>query len=195
MIKRGYEPWLYDDSDNPRDPDREPLEWNYWMDLYKKHKKTIGNKRADKTFKDTREVLSLLQDPLLDGKWYIKGMVVGHVQSGKTNNYTGLITRAADAGYKIFIILAGAHKDLRKQAQSRLDEDFIGVDTSPEGNKKKIGVGIYKDNRSRVETLTNSSINGDFKLTSTDVVSYNELPDDPIYFVVKEKCINTKKFE
>ena len=123
LIKRGYEPWLYDDSDNPRDPDREPLEWNYWMDLYKKHKKTIGNKRADKTFKDTREVLSLLQDPLLDGKWYIKGMVVGHVQSGKTNNYTGLITRAADAGYKIFIILAGAHKDLRKQAQSRLDED------------------------------------------------------------------------
>ena len=45
----------------------------------------------------------------------------------------------------------------------------------------------------RVETLTNSSINGDFKLTSTDVVSYNELPDDPIYFVGKEeKCINTK---
>lgn len=185
LIKRGYEPWLYDDSDNPRDSEREPLEWDYWKDLYKKHKKTIGHKRADKTFEDTREVLSLIQDPLLDGEWYIKGMVVGHVQSGKTNNYTGLITRAADAGYKIFIILAGAHKDLRKQAQSRLDEDFYGIDTSIEGGKI-IGVGKYNENRSRVETLTNSSINGDFKLTNRDAVSYNRLPNEPIYFVVKK---------
>jgi hypothetical protein len=35
---------------------------------------------------------------------------VGHVQSGKTGNYTGFICKTADARYKIIIVLAGLHK-------------------------------------------------------------------------------------
>lgn len=34
-------------------------------------------------------------------------MVVGQVQSAKTSNYTGLINKSADAGYKLIIVLAG----------------------------------------------------------------------------------------
>ena len=56
-------------------------------------------------------------------------MVVGHVQSGKTANYTGLICKAADAGYKLIIVLAGVHDSLRSQTQLRLDEGFLGYDT------------------------------------------------------------------
>ena len=44
-------------------------------------------------------------------------MVMGHVQSGKTANYTGLICKAADAGYKVVIIIAGLHNNLRNQTQ------------------------------------------------------------------------------
>ena len=44
---------------------------------------------------------------------------VGHVQSGKTGNYTGLVCKAADAGYKIIIVLAGLHNNLRSQTQMR----------------------------------------------------------------------------
>jgi hypothetical protein len=53
-------------------------------------------------------------------------MVMGHVQSGKTTNYSALICKAADAGYKIIILLAGITNSLRSQTQERLDETFIG---------------------------------------------------------------------
>ena len=54
--------------------------------------------------KSTDKILGLLEDPKRDGKWDRRGMVVGHVQSGKTGSYTGLICKAADAGYKIIIV-------------------------------------------------------------------------------------------
>ena len=53
------------------------------------------------------------------------------MQSGKTANYTGLISKAADAGYKVLIVLTGIHKNLRSQTQMRLDEGFLGYETMP----------------------------------------------------------------
>ena len=46
---------------------------------------------------------------------------MGDVQSGKTANYAGLINKAADAGYKIIILLTGVIEELRSQTQERLD--------------------------------------------------------------------------
>ena len=54
----------------------------------------------------TDRILGLLENPLRDGEWDRRGMVVGQVQSGKTSNYTGLICKSADAGYKLIIVLA-----------------------------------------------------------------------------------------
>lgn len=53
-----------------------------------------------------------------------KGLVVGYVQSGKTANYTGLIAKAVDAGYRIVIVLAGLYTNLRVQTQIRLQQDL-----------------------------------------------------------------------
>ncbi|CAI9405062.1 Z1 domain-containing protein [Aestuariimicrobium sp. T2.26MG-19.2B] len=53
-----------------------------------------------------------------------KGLVLGHVQSGKTANYAAVIAKAADAGYKMVIVLAGLHNNLRQQTQRRLDRDL-----------------------------------------------------------------------
>ena len=36
-----------------------------------------------------------------------KGLVVGYVQSGKTANFTGVIAKAIDAGYRLIIVLTG----------------------------------------------------------------------------------------
>lgn len=74
----------------------------------------------------TDEVLDYLGDPSDEGPWSRRGMVMGHVQSGKTTNYSALICKAADAGYKIIILLAGITNSLRSQTQERLDETFIG---------------------------------------------------------------------
>ena len=107
----------------------------------------------------TTRVLGHLQDPMSEGTtWNRRGLVIGHVQSGKTANYTGLIARAADAGYKFIIVIAGIHNNLRKQTQERIDEAFIGRSSDPE-DRRTIGVGLDRDYPNPA-TLTN--INEDF---------------------------------
>lgn len=60
-----------------------------------------------------------------------RGLVVGYIQSGKTANMAALIARAADQGYKLFIILAGLYNDLRAQTQRRLDQEITGSSPDP----------------------------------------------------------------
>jgi hypothetical protein len=74
----------------------------------------------------TDEILDCSGNPADETEWAQRGMVIGHVQSGKTTNYSALITKAADAGYKIIILLAGITNSLRSQTQQRLDKYFIG---------------------------------------------------------------------
>jgi hypothetical protein len=77
----------------------------------------------------TTRIVSLLEHPAtLDFK--TKGLVLGHVQSGKTSNYTGVIAKAADRGYRLVIVLAGVHNELRRQTQDRLIAQLI--DPNPE---------------------------------------------------------------
>lgn len=53
-----------------------------------------------------------------------KGLVIGYVQSGKTANYTAVMAKAADAGYRTFIVLSGMHNNLRQQTQARILRDL-----------------------------------------------------------------------
>lgn len=70
------------------------------------------------------EVVSLLEDPSLTS-FSGRGLVVGHVQSGKTANMTAVIAKAADAGYRFVVVLSGLTNALRRQTQSRLVGDLI----------------------------------------------------------------------
>ena len=67
------------------------------------------------------EIQILQESPLI-----IKGLVMGQVQSGKTGNYTGVIAKAADVGYKCIVILTSSNESLRRQTQDRLNKEFIG---------------------------------------------------------------------
>jgi hypothetical protein len=102
----------------------------------------------------TDRLLGLLQDPISEGTWDRRGLVIGHVQSGKTANYLGLLAKAADAGYKFIVVIAGIHNNLRKQTQMRVDAGFIGRSNAPE-NRVSIGVGMTPDYPHPV-TLTNA---------------------------------------
>lgn len=67
----------------------------------------------------TTRIVSLLEHPAtLEFK--TKGLVLGHVQAGKTTNYTGVVAKAVDRGYRLVIVLAGIHNELRRQTQDRL---------------------------------------------------------------------------
>ena len=95
---------------------------------YEKHLKEKGWDQA--AIKDIDEastrVVSLLDPP---GKAQIRtrGLVLGHVQSGKTANFTAVIAKAADVGYRFIIVLSGMNNVLRYQTQLRIDEDLIAA--------------------------------------------------------------------
>ncbi|MDX3190282.1 Z1 domain-containing protein [Streptomyces sp. MN03-5084-2B] len=70
------------------------------------------------------KVVSLLSHPRVT-QFSTKGLVVGYVQSGKTTNFTAVTAKAADRGYKLFIVLAGIHNGLRRQTQLRLVDQLV----------------------------------------------------------------------
>ena len=74
----------------------------------------------------TTDIVGRLADPSGSEAYQSKGLVVGHVQSGKTANFTGLIAKAIDAGYRLIIVLTGTVEILRSQTQRRLDMELIG---------------------------------------------------------------------
>lgn len=132
----------------------------------------------------TARILGHLQDPQSEGtSWNRRGLVIGHVQSGKTANYTGLIARAADAGYKFIVVIAGIHNNLRKQTQHRIDEAFIGRSSDPE-NRRNIGVGLTPG-YPHPATLTN--INEDFNQRTAEKSGWkiNDF-SKPIILIIKK---------
>ncbi|MGN7929273.1 Z1 domain-containing protein [Sphingopyxis sp. 22461] len=72
----------------------------------------------------SNEVVSLLENPRKDD-FQCRGLVVGHVQSGKTANMTAVMAKALDAGYNTVIVLAGLTNKLRYQTQMRMFRDLV----------------------------------------------------------------------
>lgn len=165
--------------------------WNRYKD-YLQIEKNYSNSVLDQIDKLTDRTLDGLFDPkekIIVGK---KGLVVGQVQSGKTSNYTGLICKAADSGYKLIIVLAGIHNNLRSQTQLRLDEGFLGFDTQHQRAFHQNGVvmGVGKINQSGIaHSLTSSLDNGDFATkTANSMGGVNFNTAEPIIAVVKKNA-------
>lgn len=74
----------------------------------------------------TDDVISRIADPTLPSIYQVKGLVMGYVQSGKTSHFSGLIAKAADAGYRFIVVLAGTMDILRQQTQRRIDKQLVG---------------------------------------------------------------------
>lgn len=102
------------------------------------------------------EILDLAGDPTQTGNFARRGLIVGDVQSGKTAMYTALTCKAADAKYGLIVLLTGTIESLRRQTQLRMDEGFVGRDSSEllESNKFKktsmVGVGTLDSSKTAV---------------------------------------------
>lgn len=119
-IKTDCEPWLA-----KRKPDIDFYYWNRLRDYMLATDALPPNVISTlDTISD--DILDCAGNPADESCWAQRGMVIGHVQSGKTTNYSAVITKAADSGYKIIILLAGITNSLRSQTQQRLDTYFIG---------------------------------------------------------------------
>jgi len=74
----------------------------------------------------TSRIVERLSDPTRIEAHQAKGLVVGYVQSGKTANFTGVIAKALDAGYRLVIVMTGTIEMLRAQTQRRIDMEMVG---------------------------------------------------------------------
>ena len=180
LIERDHRPWL------PAAKTR--IEPYYW-DRYRQHLVQEGFPPASVTALDdvTDRVLGLMQDPERSGAWDRRGLVVGHVQSGKTANYTGLICKTADAGYKVIVIIAGIHNNLRSQTQRRIDEGFVGRDSARLLSRQAdrfVGVGRFSNTR-RPVTLTNTVRDFNKNIATSAGIPIQNL-SEPAVFVIKK---------
>lgn len=177
-------PWLADKKSE--------IEWNFWQrySRYLEEEKGWASTTIYSLEDLTDSILEQLKDPECNGSWDRRGMVVGQVQSGKTANYTGLICKAVDAGYKLIIVLAGMQNSLRSQTQLRLDEGFLGFDSQiqrgyEQGNRKGVGL-IPTEKKLIVNSATSSSNKGDFSKKIADQFGVTPGGGDPLLFVVKK---------
>lgn len=187
-------PWLSAFKANHRKGD-----WKFWnrYTTYLQNTKNFAPNVIAEIDRLTDDILDKLYDPTIRDVKGIdkKGLVVGQVQSGKTANYTGLICKAADAGFNLIIVLAGLHNNLRSQTQHRLDEDFLGFDTEHErawrnNGTNRIGVGVLDNNNTAISITT---IKSDFKKSLADSLGISFDIQSPLLLVVKKNATVLKR--
>ncbi|RLB89521.1 MAG: endonuclease, partial [Deltaproteobacteria bacterium] len=159
---------------------------NYYWERYKEYIKKSFSPEVVKTIDDdTDRIMDNIEDPSFES-FDRYGMVVGHVQSGKTANYSALVCKAADAGYKFIVIIAGGINNLRNQTQKRLNESFVGQD---KGIQVGAGIGNTLPGRLPVSLTTTER---DFNKQDADRNAQSSNFDNistPILIVIKK---NTK---
>lgn len=188
-------------------PGVDRTQWTFWprLDRYLRRVDELEPAKVLELDRSTDKTLELLESPSREGRWDRRGLVVGHVQSGKTSHYTALAAKALDAGYQIIIILAGVHNSLRAQTHERIDEYLIGRDsaalleavrqqrTTVESGQR-IGVSDFDLKRGvpdpvvSILTCTNSNDTGDFKTVVATQVGLQVGPGSRLVMVVKKNA-------
>ncbi|WP_341832432.1 Z1 domain-containing protein [Sphingobacterium thalpophilum] len=168
------------------------INWDFW-NRYRMYleQKNYAPDTLNKMDNLTDDILDRLIRPDSNIPSDKRGLIVGHVQSGKTGNYIGLMCKAADAGYRLIIVLAGIHNSLRSQTQLRIDEGFLGFDTqlarSITQTSDRIGVGRINPTLI-AHSLTTNEINGDFNRKASETSGISIGGKDPIILVIKKNA-------
>lgn len=190
VTSRDYAPWL--------EARKRDIDWKRWQAyntlLIQQRRPPAVRETTDQL---TNEILDLAGDPTKLGAWSRRGLVLGDVQSGKTGTYLGLFNKAADAGYRLFILLAGNTEVLRQQTQARVDEAFIGRDSSigvprkgAKVTRKHVGIGLIRKDLAQGSGMT--TVLQDFSGKSYEASSITiqtEAPHPYVFVVKKNKHV------
>jgi Z1 domain len=186
-IKVDHVPWV-----DSRRASIDPFYWNRYRELLLRSGwPPLVTGTLDRSMD---ELLDLLGDPATAGTWKRRGLVVGDVQSGKTASYAALICKAADAGYRMVILLAGTLENVRRQTQERLDAAFVGLDSrdflarDQLKHKTHIGVGHID---SRRDGIVFTSRDRDFRaaIASALSISLNSVKEPVLVVAKKNKSV------
>ena len=156
--------------------------WYYWLMLRQYLSGVRGwdaSSAARSLDEATDRILGQLAPPWVD-QFDIRGLVLGHVQSGKTANYSGLIAKAADTGYRLFIVLSGIDNGLRRQTQIRLDHELVGYpDNRP-------GAVALPPRGKQWHQFTTEDFNGDFRPGHANYAALQGT--EPVLLVIKKNA-------
>lgn len=154
----------------------------------------------------TSQVVERLTDPQREEARQAKGLVVGYVQSGKTANFTGVIAKAVDAGYRLVIVLTGTIDVLRRQTQRRIDMELVGKENilggidpddadlmahvdyqdDAEWESKFLSFGFVPSSRNFPDIMRLTGAKFDYKALSAGIAALEfekRRPDLPLYDV------------
>ena len=122
--------WLVDDkiqelgwdSNNGYRKDRYRTRYFEYLEKEKGWKTDI----LDDIKKSSLKVVKNIGNPNDTNAFFVRGMVLGSVQSGKTTNFNAVINSAIDLGYQLIIVFCGTIEDLRGQTFQRISTDVVG---------------------------------------------------------------------
>ncbi|SDT30341.1 Z1 domain-containing protein [Pseudomonas cedrina] len=154
-------------------------EWYYWKTLrsyllgYKGWSKDTVLSLDDASDRILREL-----KPPSTAEFDIRGLVLGYVQSGKTANFTAVIAKAADAGYRLIVVFSGIDNGLRRQTQLRLNRELTGYPTNPRGAVRLPPVGR------QWHQFTSDDLDGDFSIGRANHAALQG--SQPVLLVIKK---------
>ena len=105
--------------------DKSDNHWNRLKSALKSKSAPWSNEMIESLNRASTQVVSHLAPPHSENPMAVKGLVLGYIQSGKTANFSASIAKAVDEGYKLVIVLAGMHNNLRKQTELRLRQELV----------------------------------------------------------------------
>lgn len=120
VIAARWDPWYTSELQTKHN-----FYWGHYID-YLRQRRNWNADAITKLDLATTHVVERLIEPSREAVGQTKGLVVGYVQSGKTANFTGVIAKAIDAGYRLVIVMTGTTNLLREQTQRRLDMELVG---------------------------------------------------------------------
>lgn len=154
-------------------------EWYYWKTL-RAYLLGVKNRSKDVVLSlddASDRVLRQLKPPSTR-EFDVRGLVLGYVQSGKTANFTALIAKAVDAGYRLVVVFSGVDKGLRRQTQLRLNRELTGYPHNPVGAVRFPPVGR------QWHQFTTDDLDGDFHPGRTNAAALQG--SQPVLIVVKK---------
>lgn len=185
LTKKDRQPWMH--------TRKEEQKKEFYTQRYKNYlveSTDMPNSVINEIFNSTDKILDCMANPLQNEGFKNKGLVVGHVQSGKTANYIALINKAADVGFKLIILIAGVHNNLRTQTQKRVNEGFIGFDSL---RFKSLGVGSGLDGDISKRPVSFTSTESDFTRADSTKLTFDPTNSkNPVILVIKKNSSTLK---
>lgn len=195
----------YADTLRGRDSEHQSWYFVHENDVYfwNRYKRFLSKKWSaevvERLHQTTNNIMDDLGNPTSEQPFQRRGLLLGDVQSGKTATYTAICNKAADAGYKVIIVLAGMMENLRVQTQERLDAEFVGLDSKYSLDKKAdssmrnnpVGVGKippFKQDK-RISRFTSVTVDFNKGILKSMGLNLNDLNGTALFVVKKNKSV------